>query len=265
MVKNSPNLWNLVQSQHWLDPDELLEAIDQESRLDKLDYRTRLLIRDGLQALDVYWGTSRLNREIAQCNEPRLRGILQETFEKIGFPSLQYRVVKPMDSAFFERIFRKLGDKLRHAVSIPIGGSTSLILQGMLRRVTEDIDIVDEMPVELRENHALMDELQRISKITIAHFQRHYLPIRWENRAHWYGQYGNLTVSLVDATDIFLSKLFSIREKDMLDMEILLPQLDRQVILERLKHDCTILLDNETYRERATKNWYILTGETLAL
>ncbi|HQR43879.1 MAG TPA: hypothetical protein PLX97_14390, partial [Gemmatales bacterium] len=90
-------------------------------------------------------------------------------------------------------------------------------------------------------------------------------PIRWENRAHWYGQYGNLTVSLVDATDIFLSKLFSIREKDMLDMEILLPQLDRQVILERLKHDCTILLDNETYRERATKNWYILTGETLAL
>jgi hypothetical protein len=103
--------------------------------------------------------------------------------------------------------------------------------------------------------------LERDYKIQIAHFQQHYLPMRWQNRTHWYGEYGPLTVSLVDAVDIFLSKLFSIREKDHLDMSLILPQLNRVVILDRLKQDCASLLTNETYLQRATKNWYILTGD----
>ena len=170
-----------------------------------------------------------------------------------------------MNAAFFDRIFRKIGERLRNDVTIPVGGSTSLILQGMLLRTTEDIDIVDEVPAEIRNEHAFLEALQRDSKIMIAHFQRHYLPMRWENRTHWYGLFGSLMVTLVDAHDIFLSKLFSIREKDMLDMELILPQLDKQVILERLINDCASLITNESYRDRATKNWYILTGERLAL
>ena len=261
----TPDLWHFVQSQHWLDPDALFETTIHQAQSDNNDYRTRLLIRDSLLALSQHWGESSLHDRMTQANASEADSILHEEFERPGFPSLKHRLVKPMNAEFFERVFRKIGERIRKEITIPIGGSASLILQGMLRRATEDIDIVDEVPAEIRNDHAFLQLLESDSKIMIAHFQRHYLPMRWENRTHWYGQFGSLTVALVDAHDIFLSKLFSVRSKDMLDMEIVLPQLDRTVIHDRLKTDCASLLSNETYRDLATNNWYILTGERLAL
>jgi hypothetical protein len=121
------------------------------------------------------------------------------------------------------------------------------------------------VPKSLREDHRFMESIKERFGLEIAQFQSHYLPMRWENRTLWHGEYDNLTVLLVDPVDIFLSKLFSIREKDFKDMKILLQQLDHATILERLKRDCQSMLASESLKERATKNWYILTGETLAL
>jgi len=265
IVAPTADLWHFVQSQHWLDPDELFEAVVQQTLVEGNDYRTRLLIRDSLDALGGHWGKVEFQKRLAKAHVPKASQVLAEEFERQGFPSIKHRLVKPMNPDFFEKVFRKIGDRLKSNVTIPIGGSTSLILQGMLRRATEDIDIVDEVPAPIRNDHAFLQSLERDSKIMIAHFQRHYLPMNWENRTHWYGEFGLLTVTLVDAHDIFLSKLFSIRDKDLLDMEIILPQLDRQTILDRLKADCQSLLTNEAYHDRATRNWYILTGEPLAL
>jgi hypothetical protein len=264
-VAQTPDLWHFVQSQHWLDPDDLFESAIHQAHLNNNDYRTRLLIRDSLQALGQHWGEPVLLEHLKHPDATPAIAVLHEEFERPGYPSLKHRLVKPMNPEFFDRVFRKIGDRIRKEITIPIGGSTSLILQGMLRRATEDIDIVDEVPAEIRNDHAFLELLESDSKIIIAHFQRHYLPMRWENRTQWYGVFGSLTVTLVDAHDIFLSKLFSIRSKDMLDMEIILPQLDRTIILNRLKNDCASLLSNETYRDRATNNWYILTGDRLEL
>lgn len=259
----TPDLWHYVQSQHWLDPDELFDITLCQAKDDENDYRTRLLIRDCLEALIAYWGKENVVQRLGQA--PKARRILLEEFERPGFPSLKHRLSKSMPPDFFERIFRRIGDRIKKEVTIQIGGSTSLILQGMLRRSTEDIDVVDEVPAAIRNDHVFLESLERDSKIVIAHFQRHYLPMNWESRTHWYGEFGSLTVTLVDAHDIFLSKLFSIRDKDMTDMEILLTQLDRQIILSRLNNDCKSLLSNDTSRDHATRNWYILTGERLAL
>ena len=262
---HAPDLWHFVQSQHWLDPDDLFEAAIQQAQSRNNDYRTRLLVRDSLMGLSQYWGESTLHDRMMQAEASEANSIVHDEFERPGFPSLRHRLVKPMNVEFFERVLRKIGERIKKEIIIPIGGSTSLILQGMPLRATEDIDIVDEVPVEIRNDHDFLQILESDAKIVIAHFQQRYLPMRWQNRTHWYGQFGSLTVTLVDAHDIFLSKLFSKRSKDMVDMEIILPQLDRLIVLDRLKTDCVSLLSNETYRDQATNNWYILTGERLAL
>lgn len=42
-------------------------------------------------------------------------------------------------------------------------------------------------------------------------------------------------------------------------------QFDCPVILDRLKRDCQSMLANESLKNHATNNWYILTGDRLVL
>jgi hypothetical protein len=256
------DLWSLVQDQYWIDPDELFAALNLRVQMEKPDYRTRFLIRDVCPALANNWGAEAWpDHPARRKSSRRLKEIVREDFEHVGLPSLPYRVLKAIDAEFFERVFRRIGEKMHHEVTVAVAGSASLILQGMLRRSTEGIDFVNEVPAVSCKERALLKALLRDEKIPIAHFQSHYLPLRWENRTHWHGAFGPLTVTLVDAADIFLSKLFSIREKDQHGLNMLLPQLNRTVVLERLNQDCASLLASPSDQERAVKNWYILTGE----
>jgi hypothetical protein len=144
-----------------------------------------------------------------------------------------------------------------------VGGSAALILPGYLSRQTEDIDAVDEVPAEIRSQHKVLQELADRYGLHLAHFQRHYLPMRWEQRVHSRPPYGLLQVYLLDVYDVFLSKLFSARTKDQDDLRALAPQLDKAILAQRL-HDTTgSMLAAETLRQRAEKNWYILYGESL--
>ena len=99
--------------------------------------------------------------------------------------------------------------------------------------------------------------------LNLTHFQRHYLPSGWEHRLHYHDTYGELQVYLVDVYDVFLSKLFSQRDKDRADLRLLLPSLERETIVRRLREHCAGLLAEERLRQAAEHNWYILTGETL--
>src|SRR5947209_617355 len=92
-------------------------------------------------------------------------------------------------------------------------------MPGYLSRPTEDIDVVDEVPKELREQHALLSELKDRYGLELAHFQQHYLPMRWQDRLHYFDTFGELTVYLVDVYDVALSKLFSIRTKGFDDLK----------------------------------------------
>jgi hypothetical protein len=65
------DLWSLVRGPSaTIDPTDLLRAIEREVQADRLDYRTRLLIRDGLNALSAHWGNGQPLRRI--CPASRL-------------------------------------------------------------------------------------------------------------------------------------------------------------------------------------------------
>jgi len=265
MVMAQKDLWSIVRHPY-VDADVLADAIVDQIHQGELDYRSRLLVRDSLKALEHHWGPHRLSEWLSNSSvEQQLGTILQETFERIGFPTLEQRVMEFTTQQDLEAMFRAIGNHLPSPSKMVVGGATALILPGLLARQTEDVDVVDEVPKILREDHAFMQSLKERFGLEIAHFQSHYLPMRWENRTHWHGEYDELTVLLVDPVDVFLSKLFSIRSKDYTDMKILIQQLDHTVILDRLKRDCQSMMTDESLKDRATNNWYILTGDRLEL
>ena len=123
--------------------------------------------------------------------------------------------------------------------------------------------MVDEVPVEIRALHSLLDRLKQRFGLRLAHFQSRYLPAGWGQRLHSAGAFGQLQVFLVDVYDVFLSKLFSAREKDRDDLRVLLPQLDKESITQRLQESAAALMGDAAVRQRGEKNWYILFGEPL--
>src|SRR5207247_430869 len=99
--------------------------------------------------------------------------------------------------------------------------------------------------------------------LQLTHFQSHFLPSGWQERLHALEPFGQLQAYLVDVYDVFMSKLFSQRDKDRVDLRLLLPSLERETIVRRLHESCAGLLAEERLRQAAEHNWYILTGETL--
>lgn len=253
-------LWDLVWGKPSIDPGELAAAISHEAGRDDLDVRTRLLIRDGAQALAEHWGH---DRWVDAGTRARLETIRAESLGPVKFPSIRERLMEHTKAETIEQMLRELGGRLRSGVKLVIGGAASLILQGHLSRATEDIDVVDEVPAEFRADHALLDELRRRYGLALTHFQSHFLPHGWEQRAHTLGPFGRLQVAVVDMHDLFLGKLFSPRSKDLDDLRHLLPQADREVLARRLREGCASFLSEPSLRAHAERNWYILTGDPL--
>ena len=256
-------LWSLVLERPQIDASELAAAIEHEIQ-GPLDFRTRLLIRDAARALAGTWGWRQHMNWIR--NSPvgdRIQSIDRENLGPLGFPSLADRVMESTRSETVLQYLREMGSRLPLPATIAIGGSISLILSGRLSRRTEDIDVVDEVPAELRVQHDLLENLSRRYGLKITHFQSHYLPTGWESRMSSLGVLGKLDVRVVDSVDVWLSKLFSIREKDRDDLRALLPRLDKTSLTDRLRATCHALLAESRLRDNAAENWYILFGEDL--
>ncbi len=264
MAVRAHDLWSLVWGKPHIDPEDLASAVEEQADDSALDYRTRLLIRDSVEALKAHWGERRVREWLARSPaRTRLEVICAESFERTGFPTIRDRLMDKTDPKTVEQFFRELGSRIRHRLRIAVGGSIALILPGYLERATTDIDVVDELPPEIRSQHALLDDLQKRYGLLLAHFQSHYLPSGWDKRLHYQDTYGDLQVYLVDVYDVFLSKLFSVRSKDLDDMRLLLPQLEKDTLKERLKETTGSMLAVEELRKRAEQNWYILFGEAL--
>lgn len=264
MSVQSKDLWSLVLHQQYVDPEELAEAIESQTASGDLDFRTRLLIRDGCNALQNHWGSERWRSWLAACPVGRqIETIIAEDLGKPGFPFLARQVVEPTRPDTVRQMLRELGQHVHQRARMCVGGSVALILPGYLSRQTQDLDVVDEVPAELRSQHQFLHQLEERYRLQLAHFQSHYLPSGWEQRLHFLDAFGTLQVYLVDVYDIFLSKLFSIRTKDLDDLRALAPQLDKEVLIDRLRRTTGSMLVAESLRERAQNNWYILYGETL--
>jgi hypothetical protein len=264
MVAATKKLWNLVWGTPQVDPGDLAFAIAEEAGNESSDFRTRLLIQDGLKALEEHWGTGRFEQWLEKCSGRRiLEEILSEDLGEPGFPSLKERLMEKTDPEVVRQLFRELGTHLHRAIRLSVGGSIALILPGQLARATEDIDVVDEVPGEIRSQHKLLDDLRIRFGLQLTHFQSHYLPSGWEKRVHGLEPFGQLQVYLVDPIDVFLSKLFSKRTKDLDDLRALAPQLDKPTIVQRLRETTAALRADDSLRQCGEKNWYIVYGEPL--
>jgi hypothetical protein len=258
------DLWSLAMGRPQVDPHELAAAIEEQASREPLDYRTRLLIRDSIRALQRHWGEERTASWLARSPARRkLQAICAEQFERPGFASLEDRLMDKTDPEDIRQFIRELSVRVQRPIGLYIRGAAALILPGLLSRNTSDIDVVDEVPRELRSQHELLAQLKKRYGLELAHFQSHYLPKGWEQRVHSIEPFGRIQVYLVDAYDVFLSKVFSIREKDLDDMRVLAKQLDKAILARRLLETTQSALAAPDLRQRAVDNWYILYGEPL--
>src|SRR5262249_6135492 len=136
-----------------------------------------------------------------------------------------------------EQVFRLLGKQVHERVEVTIAGSIPTVIGGMTARPTDDIDIVDEVPSAIREQHELLREIKNMFGLILGHVQSHYLPNRWQIRRHFLGDFGGIRVYTADAYDIFVGKLSSKQKKHQEDLRVLATQLDKETIRQRLLTD----------------------------
>ena len=173
--------------------------------------------------------------------------------------------MEELSPATLLEFFRDLSSAVRQPVTLHVGGSSALILAGFLRRPTEDVDVVDQLPESIRNNHAMLAKLVEDYGLQLTHFQSHYLPDGWQRRVHSLNRFGQLDVFLIDVYDIFVGKLFSRREKDLKDLRVLKPLLDFDRLSKQLVHTGKSLASEAKFRESAERNWYILFGTPLPI
>jgi hypothetical protein len=258
-----PDLWSLVYGKPWVDPRTLLAAIERELRGQRRDFRTRLLLRDSLTALERRWGAERLNSSLPGDLKEEASRIKTEDLGEPGFPTLEQRMADAIDPQTLLLFFREIGEAVRAPARLVVGGSSALILRGLLSRPTEDVDVVDEVPAAIRAEHDLLRDVTARYGLSLTHFQSHYLPSGWDLRIASLGRFGKLDVFLVDPIDIFVGKLFSKRTKDRDDLRMLMNALDRQKIVERLASSAQGLIADPILRGDAERNWYVLYGDAL--
>jgi hypothetical protein len=264
MALQTLDLWSLVRGRPQIDPRDLADAVVSQAADETLDYRTRLLIRDSVDALKGYWGQQSVTRWLADCPlHEKIDAICRAEYDKVGFSSIRKRLMEKTDPKVVEQYFRELSRKVRKPLRLLVGGSIALIVPELLVRHTEDIDIVDEVPREFRDQPEFIEDLKTRYGLLLTHFQQHYLPSGWSSRLKYHDSFGDLQVYFVDPMDIFLGKLTSIRTKDLDDLRVLVPQLDKTTIIQRLNGTMQSALASEQLRERAKNNWYILFGEEL--
>lgn len=257
--------WRLVWGQPYIDSDTLAAAIENEIQSQPCpDYRTRLLVRDAAEALRSYWGDTKFRLWMAASPaRKRLRTILNESFPETGFPSIRRRLVDSIGENQIKQIFSLLGENVHDRIEVYLAGSIPTLIDGLTARPTEDIDIVDEVPAAIREQRDLLRKIEEEYGLRLAHVQSHYLPSEWQKRRRFLGDFGGLRVYLVDAYDIFVSKLSSKQEKHKDDLRVLAPKLDKETARRRLFEAGKAFLDDPQQRLQIEANWQFIFQEPL--
>ncbi|HZZ45120.1 MAG TPA: DUF6036 family nucleotidyltransferase [Tepidisphaeraceae bacterium] len=260
MTQAVDELWAVARGGAGVDAGELAAAIEETvGSGEVLDYRTRLLVRDALAALEGYWGEEKFS---AWRNRMAISALDQEGDEE-GFPSLGRRLMDAVTPEVVLEFLRELSLHVSRRTVVVVGGSIALILRGYLSRHTDDVDLVDEVPGEIRGQHELLERLTKRYGLRLAHFQSHYLNEGWDKRLRSAGVFGNLSVLVVDVYDVFVGKLFSVREKDRDDLRMLKQRLDREKIVQRLQETAGKLREEPRMVLAAEENWFVLFGEKL--
>jgi hypothetical protein len=249
--------WTLVWGQPFIDSQTLARAIEQDlERNRRPDFRTRLLVRDSAVALRSYWGTRRFSQWVkASRFGSRIREILDEDLGQPGFSTIRRRLVDSIDLTQLKQVFELLGRAVHGPVEVHIAGSVPTLIKGLTARPTDDIDFVDEVPLEIRRQRAVLRAIEADFGLKLGHMQSHFLPTHWRDRRHWLGDFGGLRVFVVDEYDIFVSKLSSQQEKHQRDLRVLAYKLDQDKARRRLITNGRAFLDDPELKPRIEENW----------
>jgi hypothetical protein len=233
------DLWDLTCGQPSVDADELAASLEREVGEDDLDFRTQLLIRDSIDALCGFWGKTRVESWLRKSSQgPLLQAMWKLDLGEPGFPTLRRRVAKALRPQKILEILNESGNQWPEHSQVVIGGSVALILSEELLRDETDPDIWDEPPDALR-------------------------PTGWRDRIRHVGQFGNLDLYLMDSYDIFISMLFSVRRRDLINLRHMDDRLLKQTVEQRLIATASSLRADPQRLKSAKHNWYVLYGEPL--
>jgi hypothetical protein len=259
--------WELVWGQPYIDCETLAAAIEQDLEgRPQPDFRTRLLVRDATRAIRSYWGRKRFASWLKECSvQNSIRTILAERLGKEGFHNIRGRLVTNVGSNDVRQIFSLLGQGVHDRVDVYIAGSIPTMIQGLTARPTDDIDIVNEVPPEIRKQVDILKRIRADYGLTLGHVQSHYLPANWQQRRRFLGDFGGLHVYMVDVVDIFVSKLSSKQEKHKEDLRVLAKNLNKEEIERRLRGDGKAFLEDPYLRPQIEANWKFLFQEPLPL
>ncbi len=257
--------WRLVWGQPYIDSRTLAAAIEQGlAQSDHPDFRTRLLVRDAAVALRSYWGSRRFEQWLAASPAGRrIHEIMSEDLGEPGYSTIRRRLVDGIDSTQLRQIFELLGRNIHGRVEVHIAGSVPTLIKGLTARPTDDIDLVDEVPQEIRRQRDVLRQIEDDFGLKLGHVQSHYLPPHWRDRRQWLGDFGGLRVYLLDEYDIFVSKLSSKQEKHQLDLRVLALKLDKEKARHRLLTDGHTFLDDPNLRPQIEENWRFIFQEPL--
>lgn len=154
MPTTEDKLWALARSGQPIDARELAMALEAQAPDVSPDFRTQLLIRDSLDALETYWGHDRLEQWLSHSpRQDELRRLRHSDLGAAGFPTLARRLMDATRPETILQFFRDLGTSVDRPARLNVGGSTSLILAELLSRHTDDIDVVDEVPADIRTRY----------------------------------------------------------------------------------------------------------------
>src|SRR5271166_4355215 len=264
-------LWNLLTSPT-IDPATLARAIETVLVQPNLDWRTLQLVKEGWEALEQSIEPPLLNEYLCERTAIQITEAIRartddalKSHRDVKFPSLRERLMPHLSPITVRQFLRELGIAIASPSTITMGGAASLILRGLLSRATEDLDIVDEVPVEIRNEHQVLRDLSSRYGLRPTRFQSHYLPPGWESRTTDFGTFGKLQVRLVDVLDIIAGKVFSSRPKDLDDFRLLSLNLDKEELRQRVLQGSSSLISSDEDRRQAINNWYIVYGDDLGL
>jgi hypothetical protein len=130
-------LWDLLGRQR-ITPEQLHAAVTAELQVESPCFRTCQLIHESSAILRSRFG---IQIDTTALSPPENR---------LGFPSLEGMVGEVTSAETIREFLRELGAKLTDSTAVSIGGSSSLILQGLLSWFTSDVNVVDEVPPALR-------------------------------------------------------------------------------------------------------------------
>jgi hypothetical protein len=257
--------WHLVWGQPYIDAGQLAAAIDCDlGQTPEPDFRTRLLVRDSARAIKSFWGPRKFARWLATSPVGnRIKSILAEDLGRPGFHGIRRRLVASVGLTDLKQVLQLLGAAIHGRVEIDIAGSVSTLVLGLTARPTDDIDLVNEVPAEIRRQRATLQKIKTEYGLNLGHVQAHYLPANWQQRRRSLGDFGGLRAYLVDPADIFVSKLSSKQEKHIQDLRVMAKALDKTSLRRRLLEDGRAFVEDPYMKGQIETNWQFIFQEAL--